>query len=300
MTIAIPFYSGRAYFFRALQSAIQQTHRNIEIVISDNCSPELKPSDIEPYLKDPRIRYIRHEKNLGMIGNWNFCIDSATTDLVSILHGDDELSPTYAEHICETATNYPDTTLFYCQAVIINNKSQPSFSFPDFIKKCLTPSRSSLHEVHGETGAASLLTGCYIFCPSVCYRKSKLGRERFLQQWKQVPDLEMWLRLLIKNHSFIGLPYHDYLYRRHQENATAQNTVNSLRFVEELKMHFYLADEAEKLSWSKAATIGRRCYILRFNILYCAIKDAAAFNLMGSLQKLRLVFATSASFANEA
>ena len=89
VTIAIPTYNrAESYFPSALQSALSQTYSNIEIVVSDNCSNDHTQAMVRA-IKDPRIRYFRHDPGIGQKNNYNFCFEQAKGSYVLLLHDDD-------------------------------------------------------------------------------------------------------------------------------------------------------------------------------------------------------------------
>ena len=89
VTIAIPTYNrAESYFPSALQSALSQTYSNIEIVVSDNCSNDHTEAMVRA-IKDPRIRYFRHDPGIGQKNNYNFCFEQAKGSYVLLLHDDD-------------------------------------------------------------------------------------------------------------------------------------------------------------------------------------------------------------------
>lgn len=89
VTIAIPTYNrAESYFLSALQSALSQTYSNIEMVVSDNCSNDHTQAMVRA-IKDPRIRYFRHDPGIGQKNNYNFCIEQAKGSYVLLLHDDD-------------------------------------------------------------------------------------------------------------------------------------------------------------------------------------------------------------------
>lgn len=89
VTIAIPTYNrAESYFPSALQSALSQTYSNIEIVVSDNCSNDHTQAMVRA-IKDPRIRYFRHDPGIGQKNNYNFCFEQAEGSYVLLLHDDD-------------------------------------------------------------------------------------------------------------------------------------------------------------------------------------------------------------------
>ncbi len=96
-TISIPTYNrADGYLRETLTSACQQTYDNLEIMVSDNCSPDHTDQVVKSF-RDPRIRYVKHKKNLGHGGNFNFCVEGARGKYVLVLHDDDLIEPDFFE-----------------------------------------------------------------------------------------------------------------------------------------------------------------------------------------------------------
>lgn len=90
VTIAIPTYNrARTYLRACLESALQQTYPNIEIVVADNGSTDDTEAVVRSY-DDPRIRYYRQRKNIAPNDNFNFCLRQARGSYFLLLL-DDEL-----------------------------------------------------------------------------------------------------------------------------------------------------------------------------------------------------------------
>lgn len=97
VTIGIPTYNrAGATLSVALQSALDQTYRNIEIVVSDNASTDGTEALVRAYA-DPRIRYIRHPENIGANNNFNFCVGEARGAYFLLLHDDDLIDADFVE-----------------------------------------------------------------------------------------------------------------------------------------------------------------------------------------------------------
>jgi glycosyltransferase involved in cell wall biosynthesis len=93
VSICIPTYNGQEFLEPCLQSAINQTYPNIEIVIVDDCSADNTNNIIVKYAaRDTRIKIFRNEKNLGLVGNFNRCIQVAQGDWIKFLLQDDYLT----------------------------------------------------------------------------------------------------------------------------------------------------------------------------------------------------------------
>ena len=105
VTIGIPTYKRADSFLKiALESALNQTYQNIEIVISDNCSPDHTESLVTGY-SDPRIRYFRQKENIGAANNFNFCLQQARGDYFILLQDDDLIDKDFVE-VCLEGAKY--------------------------------------------------------------------------------------------------------------------------------------------------------------------------------------------------
>ncbi|QII12840.1 putative beta-1,4-galactosyltransferase [Candidatus Kuenenia stuttgartiensis] len=97
ITIAIPTYNrANLYLRQAIECAVNQTYSNIEIIISDNCSTDNTEMVVKDFT-DPRIRYFRHEKNIGGNNNFNFCLEQAKGEYFLLLMDDDLIDRDFIE-----------------------------------------------------------------------------------------------------------------------------------------------------------------------------------------------------------
>ncbi len=284
LTIAIPFYQGHAYLRLAIDSVLRQERADWQLLVSDDGS-EASTEELVRGYGDARLQYQRNERNLGMAGNWNRCLDLAPTDLVTLLHADDQLLPNYATLMTTAAAEHPRAALLFCRSRIIDAAGRPCLSLPDFVKRFLEPGRGVLH-LEGAAALEALLYGDFIMCPTVCYRKSVLGARRFSTEWKQVLDLDLYTRLLLEGEHLVGLPTRAYAYRRHPGNATAQHTQDLLRFREESALYDRLAQQAAQRGWTRAARVARGKRIIKLNLLYQVLRDALRLHFGSAGTKL--------------
>jgi glycosyltransferase involved in cell wall biosynthesis len=289
----IPFYSNIPYLLDAIESVRAQEHTAWTLVIVDDHGPEKEIPEIISRYSDPRISYVRNEQNLGMVGNWNRCLDLAKSDLVTLLHADDKLHPSYSSEILRLAAKNTNAAAFFTAAQIIDSQGLPAFSLPDAVKKLLVPRHSSGEVLlEGETALTALMGGNFIFCPALCYRKSKIGDKRFDPSWKQVQDLAFTCDLLLEGHTLLGSARRAYQYRRHSNNATVAQTATLLRFHEENRLFNQLAAEFSKRGMLKAANQARARIMMRLNLLYCALSDILHICPKRAFEKLHFFAST--------
>lgn len=289
ITFTIPFYANTDYLRRVLDSVRAQTVRDFQCLVVDDCGPEPEAAELVRSYGDERISYRRNRQNLGLAGNWNVCLDAAQTDLVQIVHADDELCPHYAERMLAASREWPAATAFFCRAQIINAHSQPVFSLPDYVKKYLAPAADVPFVLSGDEGLRSLLEGWFIFCPTLCFRRSQLGERRFDPRWRFVIDLAFVSRLLLEGAQLVGLPDIAYRYRRHSGSKTTELSANLVRFEEERDLYQQLHAQTQEQGWRRAAAAARRRKLVKRYLAYCIAQDAVHGRFLAAAAKLQLL-----------
>lgn len=78
VSIGLPVYNGARFIAHALDSLLGQSYVNFELIISDNASTDETEEICKGYAeRDPRVRYIRQQVNIGAPRNWNFVAEKA-------------------------------------------------------------------------------------------------------------------------------------------------------------------------------------------------------------------------------
>lgn len=102
VSIGMPVYNGGDYLELAVRSILSQTHENLEVLIADNASTD----DTEEICRtlaaeDPRISYVRQERNLGAAANYNSTVDRSSGVYFKWAAHDDLIEPTLVERCVE-------------------------------------------------------------------------------------------------------------------------------------------------------------------------------------------------------
>lgn len=101
LSIAIPTYRRFDLLAEALSSALAQRFEiPIEILIVDNDPDnDAVALDAMHVFMDQPVSYYKNDTNVGMVMNWNRCLELARGEYVTILHDDDLLEPGFAEEV---------------------------------------------------------------------------------------------------------------------------------------------------------------------------------------------------------
>ncbi len=274
LTLAIPYYRGRDYLRRTVESVLAQRDGRWQLVVCDGGGDAV--GGVGEWLAgyaDPRIGYQLPAGPVGIAENWNRCLTAGETDLIALPHADDELLPDYVGRTITTADRHPTAAVLFCESRIIGPTGEARFSFPDYCKRFFRPNRGRIVRLHGDRGLRAVMRADFIMCPTMCFRRSRLGPRRFDPRWRQVLDLELIARLLLAGETLVGVPDVLYAYRRHPGNATAAQTQTLLRFHEERALYDEVAAAAAARGWDRTAAVARRGDIIRLNLGFCTLLD---------------------------
>ncbi|MGA2760457.1 MAG: hypothetical protein ABSF08_09090, partial [Candidatus Cybelea sp.] len=230
------------------------------------------------------------ERHLNACENFNRCIDLAETNLVSIVHGDDEVLPGYANELLGLAARHPEAALLFLAARIIGADSQACFSFVDWFKLFLMPRGDGDFVLSGEASLRSIVRGNWINGGALCYRKNRLGEIRWDPRYQMTADLDLFSRVILAEKIMAGTRRPpSYSYRRHLGQTTAELSATLYRFREESLMLDIIADRACRRGWCSAAKAARRKAILQLHLSTYLLRDAARLSLESAREKLRLL-----------
>jgi glycosyltransferase involved in cell wall biosynthesis len=100
VSICVPTYNGEKYIQECLDSILTQTFTDFEVLIVDDQSSDNTLNIAREYSeKDQRIKVIQNEKNLGLVGNWNRCVELANGEWIKFVFQDDLIAPECLERM---------------------------------------------------------------------------------------------------------------------------------------------------------------------------------------------------------
>lgn len=110
ISVVIPLYNKAAHIHRAIQSVLDQTVKDFELIVVDDGSTD-GGADVVKSIIDPRIRIIS-QVNAGVSAARNRGIEESRTEIVAFLDADDEWKPTFLEAVLRLARQFPKCGVF--------------------------------------------------------------------------------------------------------------------------------------------------------------------------------------------
>lgn len=210
VSVIVPAYNVADYVAEALESLLNQTFRDFEVIIVDDGSTDNTADCIAPYLADSRFRLIR-QTNHGLAAARNRGIAEARAPFVAMLDSDDRYRPTYLERMLQRAHGLPAVDFVTCdaQSFADNGGAGAIFSHRYAQAEPITLERLLANEAH-------------VFGLSVVRTNVIRHVGGYDGQLRAAEDLDLWLRLLGNGH--VGGLVPDVLvdYRRRPNSLSAQ------------------------------------------------------------------------------
>ena len=126
ISIILPVYNVEKYIYQCFKSIIQQTYKNIEIIIVDDCGKDNSMQIIKNYINELKstdnIHIIKHEYNKGLSAARNTGIINATGDYIYFIDSDDFITEDCIETFIELIKKYPKAEIIFGSSTFFPNK----------------------------------------------------------------------------------------------------------------------------------------------------------------------------------
>ncbi|WAL62608.1 glycosyltransferase family 2 protein [Thermocoleostomius sinensis] len=132
ISIGLAVYNGETYLQETLDSILEQTFTDFELIISDNASTDRTVEICQDYAaRDSRIRFYQNDRNRGACWNQNRVYELARGEYYKLAAHDDLCAPTFLARCVEVLDQHPDVVVCYPQTLIINEQGEIQTQYPD-------------------------------------------------------------------------------------------------------------------------------------------------------------------------
>ncbi|NEN98931.1 MAG: glycosyltransferase family 2 protein [Moorea sp. SIO3I7] len=220
VSVIIPVYGVENYIAAAVQSVLEQTYTNFEVLIIDDESPDSSIKICQEF-SDQRLKII-HQTNRGLAGARNTGIRHAKGDYLAFLDGDDLWLPQKLERHIEHLENFPDIGISFSRSALIDEAG-------NFMGAYLMPKLSNItiSDLFRESpiGNGSAAVVRRELFDTIKYQDNVYGPTEdyyFDENFRRAEDIECWLRIAIQTDWKIeGIPEALTLYRINTQGLSA-------------------------------------------------------------------------------
>ncbi len=107
LDILLPYWGDPELLKVTVRSVLDQRNDDWKLTVVDDCYPDEVDRSVGQSIDDDRVRYVRHEHNVGITENYVRSRDLATEDLMMFLGCDDVLHPNFVDVVKAAHAAFP-------------------------------------------------------------------------------------------------------------------------------------------------------------------------------------------------
>ena len=237
VSVIVPNYNHAKYLDERIQSILNQTYQNFELIILDDYSSDNSIEVINKYKSNPHlIDVIVNEENSGKVfSQWQKGINIAKGEFVWIAESDDKCKPDLLEKLVSEFIEDSNLVLSFSRTVMFDDKGYESISYGAI-------THTNIERMSGGVFISKyMVEGCYVTnASSALFKKSAaVSIDRQYADYKGAGDRLFWIEIAeCGNVAIINEPLN--YCRRHGDNITSSNQLYGILHLEDKKILDYI------------------------------------------------------------
>lgn len=253
VSILIPVFNRKDFIADCIQSALDQTYTDFEIVVADNASDDGTWEICQKFAeKDRRVRIFRNETNVGPVRNWLRCVRESRGEYGKILFSDDLMFPDFLEHTLPYFAN--SDVGFVSTAVLVGSTTADSAVMYAVSNKVEYLSRGRYFELIMEASVpyspgaaifhmADIRVNLHTSLPTQIPRDfAKNGAG---------PDIMLFALTALNYRQLVMLPRADVFFRIHKNSFTIANSDNEVTKGYHAALAWFYRTKLSKGYWAR-------------------------------------------------
>lgn len=234
VSICIPTYNRHRLLREAIDSALQQTFPDFEVIVCDDGSTD-STSEMMAQLHDSRIRYLRHPQNIGKSNNMISGFEAATGEYFIKFDDDDRLTPEFLTRTCAVLDSHPTVDFVSTDHWVIDAAGKRDAALTQ--RNSAAWGRTNLPAgVIEHLLDAAFVRQC-MQIGATLFRRSTLQAVGYMTaNWQNCEDNDLFVRLALAGKSGYYLPELLMEYRFHPEQRGLEKDIrystDKLRYLE--------------------------------------------------------------------
>lgn len=248
--VIVVTYNSSQFVIETLDSVFEQTWKDLELIITDDCSEDETVEVCRKWLDEHKSRFIHSEiitseRNTGVSANLNRGIAASKSEWVSFPAGDDTLKPACIEDNMSWIRKHPEIKVLFSTIEVYNNHIVPDHLIGSIPNEPYHPGSIMTPDRSAESQYKQLLTSDRVnFTPSAFMnREVILSLGGFDERFKMLEDYPMWLKLTRNGYRLFFMDKPTVNYRQHSgaiNNTGHKLLVNPNYFRHEMFRRLYI------------------------------------------------------------
>lgn len=268
VTVLLPVFNSAGYLHEALNTVLQQTYTDLEVLVIEDGSTDASAAILET-VSDPRVRVIRHATNEGLIRSLNEGLSEARGRYIARMDADDRMHPERIARQVAYLDTHPEVAVLATRVEFINADGDVTGHW-DTDQACVTAE---------QIAATMPRTNC-IAHPSVMLRASAFEQLRYDSRQPGAEDWDLWLRSMAAGLRIAKLPEVLMQYRVHAASIMAGSKRQvplerrllraRWRFLRPQLLRGHFGRVQRAVAWAQVRTIARH---LKVNVVPMLTRD---------------------------
>lgn len=229
VSVIMPLYNSEMYVEAAIQSILNQTYFNLELIVVDDCSVD-KSANIVKSIQDKRIQFHQLPANLGISNALNTAISLCKGDFIARMDADDISVPCRIEKQVSYLLSNPNCVVIGSAFQIIGEEDTRTV-----IVGC--------SNIKSHTLVANPLAHPTVMMRALLFKEMGLY---YNKQMEPAEDYDLWVRALLNGALIENLPESLLKYRKHEGQITSKNRMLSDKKSKIVRLNILKLYEFEK------------------------------------------------------
>ena len=240
VSVVIPNYCHARYLDERIQSVLNRTYQNFEVIILDDCSPDDGASRavIEKYRSNPHVSHIVYNEvnSGGPYKQWAKGADLAKGDLLWIAESDDYADEHFLEVLVPQFEKNNNVSVAFCRSMLFNNKGIIGPAGRKYIQEGIIDGKQFIHDyMHSGTGIVNASSAVFT-------KDAFMNISKDYASLKGAGDRLFWILLAEKGDVvFVEKPYN--YFRDHSANTTKKCNTNGINQKEDKLIFDYICQK---------------------------------------------------------
>ena len=124
VSVVVASYNHAQYLTRRMDSLVNQTYPDSEILVIDDCSPDNSVEILRTYVAQSRVKLILHEKNGGWVAVSNQGIEKTAGEFIIFANCDDDCHPCMIERLVDAINRNPTAGIAFCRSLMVDENDR--------------------------------------------------------------------------------------------------------------------------------------------------------------------------------
>jgi glycosyltransferase involved in cell wall biosynthesis len=252
VSIILPNYNHALYLEHRIQSILEQTYQDFELIYLDDASTDHSNQVFAQYAEDSRIQAIFNQINSGSpFKQWNKGVRRATGEYIWIAESDDYSDPQQLEVLVNQLEQNPSVGLAYCQSWRVDSNNQTIGKCRDYV---FHPEKARWEHDFVNSGTVECsqymtYENAILNASSVLIRRSVYEQVGFADEGLRLcGDWILWLKiLLISDVAYVSQPLN--YYRSHEGTVRRQSDLSGLSVEENYRVVAFILEHVDFRSY---------------------------------------------------